>query len=262
MDVQEDGGLAPDYRLKLNSYDLGVDVELADALQRIRFEHPEVPAVVIPSLKERVFCAGVNIFMPRRSSHANPATAPAVPAIGDVLCRISRRRGRTPAMAGRRSFQCGPDAGPRTPSIVDRLLTVRGHPAAGPRLARCPSLARLPVVRRRQPRRSRILLAVLRALRSRSRRARAVGADRELLASDVLVQVQQFNGSPLGLQFPAHVELVVAETEPGVKGDTASGGVTKVARLETGLEVRVPLFIKEGEKVKVATETRGFAGRA
>ena len=70
MDVKEDGGLLPDYRLKLNSYDLGVDVELADAVQRIRFEHPEVHAVVITSLKERVFCAGANIFMLRGSSHA------------------------------------------------------------------------------------------------------------------------------------------------------------------------------------------------
>ena len=70
MDVQEDGGLQPDYRLKLNSYDLGVDIELADALQRIRFEHPETRAVVITSLKERVFCAGANIFMLRGSTHA------------------------------------------------------------------------------------------------------------------------------------------------------------------------------------------------
>ena len=70
MDVQEDGGLSPDYRLKLNSYDLGVDIELADAIQRIRFEHPEVHAVVITSLKERVFCAGANIFMLRGSTHA------------------------------------------------------------------------------------------------------------------------------------------------------------------------------------------------
>ena len=69
MDVQEDGGLLPDYRLKLNSYDLGVDIELADAIQRLRFEHPEVRAVVITSLKERVFCAGANIFMLRGSSH-------------------------------------------------------------------------------------------------------------------------------------------------------------------------------------------------
>jgi len=70
MDVQEDGGLSPDYRLKLNSYDLAVDIELADAVQRLRFEHPEVHAVVITSLKERIFCAGANIFMLRGSSHA------------------------------------------------------------------------------------------------------------------------------------------------------------------------------------------------
>src|SRR6476661_6313298 len=69
MDVQEDAGLSPDYRLKLNSYDLGVDIELADAIQRIRFEHPEVHAVVVTSLKERIFCAGANIMMLRGSSH-------------------------------------------------------------------------------------------------------------------------------------------------------------------------------------------------
>src|ERR671919_1471558 len=70
MDVREDAGLRSDYRLKLNSYDLGVDIELADAIQRIRFEHPEVHAVVINSLKDRVFCAGANIFMLGGSSHA------------------------------------------------------------------------------------------------------------------------------------------------------------------------------------------------
>lgn len=89
-----------------------------------------------------------------------------------------------------------------------------------------------------------------------------LGEDRQLLVDNVLVQVQKYNGSPIGLQFPAHVELTVTSTEPGVRGDTASGSVTKLATLETGLEVRVPLFIKEGEKVKVHTETREFAGRA
>ena len=69
MDVREDAGLSPEYRLKLNSYDLAVDIELADALQRIRFEHPDVHAVVVKSLKERVFCAGANIFMLGSSSH-------------------------------------------------------------------------------------------------------------------------------------------------------------------------------------------------
>jgi benzoyl-CoA-dihydrodiol lyase len=70
MDVQEDAGLSPDYRLKLNSYDLGVDIELADAIARIRFEHPEVHAVVVASAKARIFCAGANIFMLRGSTHA------------------------------------------------------------------------------------------------------------------------------------------------------------------------------------------------
>jgi benzoyl-CoA-dihydrodiol lyase len=70
MDVAEDGGLRPGYALKLNSYDLGVDIELHDALQRVRFEHPEVRAVIVTSLKDRVFCSGANIFMLGLSSHA------------------------------------------------------------------------------------------------------------------------------------------------------------------------------------------------
>jgi elongation factor P len=92
--------------------------------------------------------------------------------------------------------------------------------------------------------------------------AAVVGDDRQLLVDNVMVQIQRYNGSPIGLQFPAHVELTVTSTEPGVRGDTASGSVTKLATLETGLEIRVPLFITEGEKVKVHTETREFAGRA
>ena len=93
-------------------------------------------------------------------------------------------------------------------------------------------------------------------------RPEVVGEDRLLLVDNLLVQVQKWNGGPIGLQFPPHIELAVVSTEPGVRGDTASGGVTKNATLETGLEIRVPLFIKEGEKVKVHTETREFAGRA
>ena len=89
-----------------------------------------------------------------------------------------------------------------------------------------------------------------------------VGDDRELLVDNLIVQVQKYNGNPIGLQFPPHVELTVTSTEPGVRGDTASGGVTKPATLQTGLEIRVPLFIKEGDRVKVHTETREFAGRA
>ena len=89
-----------------------------------------------------------------------------------------------------------------------------------------------------------------------------VESARDFLIEGILIQVHKYNGNPIGLLLPVFVDLDVAETEPGVKGDTSSGSVTKVAKLETGLEIRVPLFIKEGEKVKVSTETREFAGRA
>ena len=92
--------------------------------------------------------------------------------------------------------------------------------------------------------------------------AAMVGDDRQLLVDNVLIEIQKFNGNPIGLELPPHVELTVASTEPAVRGDTASGSVTKLATLDTGLQIRVPLFIKEGEKVKVHTETREFAGRA
>lgn len=85
---------------------------------------------------------------------------------------------------------------------------------------------------------------------------------RDFLIEGILIQVHKYNGNPIGVLLPVFVDLDVKETEPGVKGDTSSGSVTKVAKLETGLEIRVPLFIKEGEKVKVSTETREFAGRA
>ncbi|MDE3062623.1 MAG: elongation factor P [Acidobacteriota bacterium] len=84
----------------------------------------------------------------------------------------------------------------------------------------------------------------------------------DFLVEGVLLQLDKFNGNPIGLQLPEKVELTVTYTEPGVRGDTASGAVTKPARLETGIEIRVPFFIKEGEKIKVITETREFAGRA
>ncbi len=77
-----------------------------------------------------------------------------------------------------------------------------------------------------------------------------------------MIQLHKYNGNPIGLQLPIFVELHVKYTEPGVRGDSSSGSVTKPATLETGLEVRVPLFIKEGEKVKITTETGEFAGRA
>ena len=94
-----------------------------------------------------------------------------------------------------------------------------------------------------------------------SLRAELLGDDRLLLADNALVQIQKFNGNPIGVQLPVVVELTVTYTEPSVRGDTASGSVTKAATLETGVEIRVPLFVKEGERIKVHTETREFAGR-
>ena len=89
-----------------------------------------------------------------------------------------------------------------------------------------------------------------------------VGNALDFLLEGAVVELMKFNGNPIGLDLPQYVELAVARTEPGVKGDSSSGTVTKPATLETGLEIRVPLFIKEGEKVKVSTENREFAGRA
>ncbi|MHB1023623.1 MAG: elongation factor P [Acidobacteriaceae bacterium] len=89
-----------------------------------------------------------------------------------------------------------------------------------------------------------------------------IGSALDFLTDGLLLQLHKYNGNPIGLQLPIFVELKIVDTEPGVRGDTSSGSVTKVARLETGLEIRVPLFIKEGEKVKVSTENSEFAGRA
>ena len=89
-----------------------------------------------------------------------------------------------------------------------------------------------------------------------------IGDARDFLIEGLIVQLTKYNGNPIGLQMPTHVELVVAYTEPGARGDSSGGNVTKPAKLETGIEIRVPLFIKEGERVKVSTETYEFAGRA
>jgi len=89
-----------------------------------------------------------------------------------------------------------------------------------------------------------------------------MGNAMDFLIEGTLVELLKYNGNPIGLDLPTFVELAVASTEPGVRGDSSSGSVTKPATLETGLEIRVPLFIKEGEKVKVSTESRSFAGRA
>jgi elongation factor P len=89
-----------------------------------------------------------------------------------------------------------------------------------------------------------------------------IGNALDFLVEGALIQLHKYNGNPIGLELPTQVELDVVYSEPGSRGDSSSGSVTKLAKLETGLEIRVPLFIKEGEKVKVSTETREFAGRA
>jgi elongation factor P len=89
-----------------------------------------------------------------------------------------------------------------------------------------------------------------------------VGDALDVLIAGTVIQVRKYNGNPIGLELPQYVELDVASTEPGVRGDTSSGSATKLATLETGLEIRVPLFIKEGEKVKISTEKREFVSRA
>jgi elongation factor P len=89
-----------------------------------------------------------------------------------------------------------------------------------------------------------------------------VGNALELLVEGTLLHIHKYNGNPISLQLPMFVELQVAETELAVRGDTSSGSGSKMATLETGLKVRVPLFIKQGERVKITTETREFSGRA
>ncbi|MDE1161543.1 MAG: elongation factor P [Acidobacteriaceae bacterium] len=89
-----------------------------------------------------------------------------------------------------------------------------------------------------------------------------MGDSLDLLLEGMIVQVNKFNGNPIGLDLPIQVTLTVEYTEPAVRGDTSSGSVTKVARLETGAEIRVPLFVKEGEKIIVNTELREFSSRA
>ena len=89
-----------------------------------------------------------------------------------------------------------------------------------------------------------------------------VGSALDFLLEGAMLQLYMYNGNPIGLQMPMFVELEVTYTEPAVKGDSSSGSVTKDAKLETGRVIKVPLFIREGEKVKVSTENGEFEGRA
>jgi elongation factor P len=89
-----------------------------------------------------------------------------------------------------------------------------------------------------------------------------IGNALEFLIEGTLIELRKYNGHPIGLELPTFVELTVKSTEPGARGDSSGSSVTKPATLETGLVVRVPMFIKEGEKIKISTENSGFAGRA
>jgi elongation factor P len=92
--------------------------------------------------------------------------------------------------------------------------------------------------------------------------AESVGDDSVYLKEGLQLQLFKYNGSAVSLELPQFVELQITYCEPGMRGDTAAGGATKVARLQTGLEVKVPLFMKEGEVVRVNTQTGDVAGRA
>lgn len=89
-----------------------------------------------------------------------------------------------------------------------------------------------------------------------------LGEDRLYLKENVSLQVWKYNGDPVSMELPTTVDLTVTETEPALRGDSASGGTTKSATLETGLQVRVPLFIKEGEVLRINTQTGEFVSRA
>jgi len=92
--------------------------------------------------------------------------------------------------------------------------------------------------------------------------AEQLGDDRLYLKEGISLQVRKYNDVPISIQLPPFVELTVVSTELAIRGDTASGGTTKPAKLETGLQIRVPLFIKEGEIVRVSTQTGDFVSRA
>jgi len=92
--------------------------------------------------------------------------------------------------------------------------------------------------------------------------AEQLGDDRRFLKDGISLHVLKYNGGPIAVQLPPFVELTVTSTEPGGRNDTGSGGNTKPATLETGLQIRVPLFIKEGEVVRVSTQTGEFVSRA
>lgn len=88
-----------------------------------------------------------------------------------------------------------------------------------------------------------------------------VGDATDFLTEGLMLQMHKYNGNPIALQLPIFVELEVTETEPAARGDFSSGSGTKAAKVETGMTVRVPPFVKQGERIKISTDTREFAGR-
>ncbi|GAA3759818.1 elongation factor P [Terriglobus aquaticus] len=88
-----------------------------------------------------------------------------------------------------------------------------------------------------------------------------VGDATDFLTEGLMLQMHKYNGNPIALQLPIFVELEVTETEPAARGDFSSGSGTKAAKVETGMTLRVPPFVKQGERIKISTETREFAGR-
>src|SRR3981189_1452684 len=150
MDVNEDGGLKPGYKLKLNSYDLGVDIELADAVQRLRFEHPEIGAVVIRSQRDRIFCSGANINMLGLSSHDHKVN----------FCKFTNETRLAIEDASEHSGQ-------RYICSINSIAARRGH-AAGPALHRRPDAAG-----RQAPGAARSRRLLLHHSRGRARPARA-----------------------------------------------------------------------------------------
>jgi benzoyl-CoA-dihydrodiol lyase len=193
MDVDEHGGLAPGYELKLNSYDLGVDIELYDALQRLRFEHPEVGATVITSGKDRVFCAGANIRMLGTSSHASKVNF--CKFTNETRCAIedATENSGQPAIAALNGTATG--GGYELALACERIL-LADDGASAVALPELPLLAVLPgtggltrLVDKRKVRRDRADYLCTTAEGVRGRRAREWGLVDELVRASALLEV-------------------------------------------------------------------------
>jgi benzoyl-CoA-dihydrodiol lyase len=193
IDVDEQGGLAPGYELKLNSYDLGVDIELHDAVQRLRFEHPEVGAVVITSGKDRVFCAGANIRMLAGASHASKVNF--CKFTNETRCAIedATQHSGQPYIAALNGTATG--GGYELALACERIL-LADDGASAVALPELPLLAVLPgtggltrLVDKRKVRRDRADFVCTTAEGVRGRRAREWGLVDELVRPSALLEV-------------------------------------------------------------------------